>query len=74
MNEEWISVDKYLPCHGETVIFCTNFGTWVGWIELPIEEKEELQWYSFDDCQFIDNVTHWMPLPEPYFEEENEGK
>ncbi len=69
MNKEWISVNDDLPRVGEAVIFCTKFGTWSGWLELCENDKEDLSWYSCDETNFVENVTHWMHFPEPYYEE-----
>jgi len=68
MNKEWISIDDDLPRPGEGVIFCTDLGTWVGWLE-SFNPDEDLSWYSCDESEFIDEVTHWMPYPDPYTEE-----
>lgn len=62
----WISVDERLPEENEEVL------AWDG----ESIEKAHLQRYlggyndntlrwTYYDCMIWENVTHWMPLPEP---------
>ncbi len=72
MNKEWISIEDDLPVPGEAVIFCSRFGTWCGWledVELGKMGNPELSWFSCDETQFVEKITHWMPFPEPYIED-----
>ena len=65
LDARWISVKERLPEYGERVICFTIHGG------IPVCYRG----YSYDsDGRFIlayngtdkvDNVTHWMPLPEP---------
>jgi hypothetical protein len=59
---EWISVTDRLPTlHSETLI-------WVSWGELTFHAVAMLQndgWESCDMTVPFDEVTHWMPLPDP---------
>ena len=68
MNKEWISVEEDLPNGGEVVIFCNKDFSWAGWHD-AYEEGEELSWYSCDDNEYVDEVTHWMYLPHPFCED-----
>ena len=61
---EWISVDDRLPRTNESVIGCRK-GKYVSNVFLNLE-GEWLQdgWGPMKKTVF-DDVTHWMPLPEP---------
>lgn len=69
MNKDWISIQEAIPQEFETVIFCNEECTWVGWLEGHTFE-EDLSWYACDEKEWIDNITHWMPIPDPYCEDE----
>lgn len=68
MNKEWISIEDELPRPCDVVIFCTQEATLVGWLE-TYDEAEDLSWVACDTNEWIEEVTHWMPLPEPYYED-----
>lgn len=64
----WISVEKYLPAFHERVLIhinaedCPDIA--VGYMEHDgnfyfNEMKESI------DCEVVEHITHWMPLPEP---------
>lgn len=69
---EWISVVEELPKCSEPLVEC---GDWVlgyskryDWTGLVcrcwISQEENIcHWVGVDGCQ--EEVTHWMPLPEP---------
>ena len=74
---EWISVDKMLP----------EKNTLVAWIKMnnPFENGINKKWISkVDDVLWVDrhdgyhvniidiDATHWMPLPEPPQEQNND--
>lgn len=72
---DWISVKDRLPeddatylvygRNGYGIVFAVYYsdGEWLTWDE----------WNTWDDLTNITRfVTHWMPLPEPPKEEENE--
>lgn len=68
----WISVKDRLPEVGDTVLFTgmSSYGTWFstkrGWFDGTFWKRDEGETvYSSTP------VTHWMPLPEPP-EEEND--
>lgn len=59
--KEWISVNDRLPEDGDIVLCYMEFG-----------EQRIARWYESENCwagQLIDyhkeQVTHWMPLPQP---------
>ncbi len=59
---EWISVKERLPEERMNVLVC--FGTHKYDVEIGWFDKG--QWYDDTEYQNINlnNVTHWMPLPE----------
>lgn len=56
----WISVTDRLPKKkGDYLIYNTYGIVWPYWYD-----PEGKRWY--DDCGYLtESVTHWMPLPEP---------
>lgn len=56
---EWIPVTERLPDHTDTVIVCDEHGVWFAY------RNKMGVW--FDPCNgcLPENITHWMPLPEP---------
>ena len=69
----WISVKDRLPEDERTVLVYYNFGD-----KCKISFYETLAYYAFDPEPHWQHegtglkVTHWMPLPEPPEEGENE--
>lgn len=63
----WISVGEQLPEDGQKIIatFCDNGGHVVDQARYSNEEFDFASWAYV--CG--DNVTHWMPLPQPPKEE-----
>ena len=70
---KWISVDDRLPKSNEEVIVCYRCNTLnhLGKIEL-LPHVTHATYHLYDDitywendCGGIQDVTHWMPLPEP---------
>lgn len=59
-QSRWISVKEKLPeNHKEVLIYCGSYHE-IGWYE-----SDNKSWRSdFLGC-CTDDVTHWMPLPEP---------
>ncbi len=56
----WISVDERLP---EIGMYLIATGRYLE--EVPVGWYDGSCWsWGFDDAE-IDDVTHWMPLPEP---------
>lgn len=56
----WISVNDRLPeKKGDYLIFNTDGIVWPYWYD-----KEYKEWYD-SSGYLTENVTHWMPLPEP---------
>jgi hypothetical protein len=63
VRPKWISVEDRLPPDGQTVLIWSAGYIYQGWYE-----KTSLicgDFYDKDTCLIIENVTHWMPLPEP---------
>ena len=68
---DWISVDDRLPEDGDVVL---EFGTWCGEIdgkcEFPVIEVCSI-YNGMYECSgdyyscWLEDVTHWMPLPNP---------
>lgn len=53
---EWISVKDGLPKYNDRVIFFNG-----EYVEFGVYHRD---FTDFEDC-IHDEVTHWMPLPEP---------
>lgn len=63
MNE-WISVKERLPEEGEDVLAYLGEGIFgICWL------LKDGYWETRDSFLYPDDVTHWMPLPEPPKEE-----
>ena len=70
-KQEWISVDERLPDKGGKYIvyreFCNGLSL-INIINYDPNYDGHAMWFLFDgewgDCE-VNNVTHWMPLPEP---------
>lgn len=64
---KWISVKERLPLQSDPaqkVLFITKTGgLFIGCYYKATAYDQFNGWYSM--CVRIDNVTHWMPLPEP---------
>lgn len=68
---EWISVENRLPDFAETVIFTDGESVKVG----RCYKKFNGGWHDqLSHAQSVNNVTHWMPLPEPPKEVPHDGK
>ena len=55
---EWISVDDRLPEYGDKILVHLDYGDIKG---ILLEEYSGTKFWS----RAFNNVTHWMPLPEP---------
>lgn len=65
---DWISVKDRLPDRKEDVYLCC-----VDSLAFPgTQYIRILKFYGDGTWRYGRNVTHWMPLPEPPKEEENE--
>ena len=58
---KWIPVTERLPEEYENVLVCSGGYVEPGWI------GGDRVFYTYDkyESDIIDDVTHWMPLPEP---------
>ena len=77
----WIPVSERLPEEYQTVLVATDAGVSAGEIRFPDSEcgMEEPWWMVFKDKRdrsiawagfvSLNDVTHWMPLPEPPLDE-----
>ena len=60
----WISVEDRLPESLEDVLFTEGEGVYKGYrLVSSISEVDWDYWYSVTETR-IEDVTHWMPLPE----------
>ena len=61
---EWISVNDRLPENSDSVLV---FGKYIcgGSIDMAWCNSVTKTFYSEEESHLLDNVTHWMPLPEP---------
>lgn len=57
---DWISVTERMPDHTNTVIVGDEHGVWFANRENKLEG-----WYDTCGGGMMENVTHWMELPEP---------
>ena len=73
MTDGWISVSEKLPKDRELILFSTK--TDRVFVGSYFKNNINRQWYSFFDAAFAWNnvVTAWMPLPEPYVPDTNDG-
>lgn len=56
----WLPVEDALPEYGEYVLFIRkNCEVYVGYYDEKNTWNTDYQWFCGE------NVTHWMPLPEP---------
>lgn len=65
-RSDWISVDERLPYKfGKYLIYRESLCA--SYVDILTYDTNQSIWYFFDsewgDCK-VDNVTHWMPLPE----------
>lgn len=61
---EWISVKDRLPKPGERILLSSKKFVGEGWINGTLNKffrYDGIEWSKI----FIENITHWMPLPEP---------
>lgn len=63
---EWISVKERLPKEYIRVLFSTNAG------KVDIGQYVHERWFFGGIYQVRSPVTHWMPLPDPPKEADNE--
>ena len=73
LRQQWISVKDRLPDQtypAQKVLFITKTGgLFIGCYYKATAYDQFNGWYSM--CVRIDNVTHWMPLPEPPEEDDH---
>lgn len=68
---QWISVGDRLPEDGVGVLVCDNFLPEINSLgenmNLSVASIYNGEWedYNGDAHTYADNITHWMPLPEP---------
>jgi hypothetical protein len=58
----WISVEDELPKIGKDVLVLREDGE----MQVAHQYNEEIaRWWSVDGFPLKNNITHWMPLPQP---------
>ncbi len=63
-KRQWISVKDRLPKPAENVLIFTDcYGGWVDIGRYVLQGN--LPFWARGGTEIKDNVTHWMPLPEP---------
>ena len=69
MANSWIPVSDRLPEEYESVLLSTNFGdVLVGFLTSSKQWAVESVGYPYAEYK----VLAWMPLPEPYYKEQND--
>lgn len=59
-KQEWISVDERLPETRETILYFNG-----EWVDACYFDGDNFMTLDTYESSIVDNVTHWMPLPEP---------
>lgn len=77
---EWINPNEKLPENDESVLITVKAGTDLEDYGIPYHDEvwqavfHDDGWYkhftTWNDVQLTKEVKAWMPLPEPYLEEE----
>lgn len=62
--QEWISVDDELPDVGEYVVCIAKRNPFSRFMPM-VARIEKNGWVNPMTEQYISEVTHWMPLPQP---------
>ena len=68
VKNEWVSVEERLPEIGTEVLICDIFDTrnYMDVWSLEDDEDGDAVWEDKNGNWYsVDEVTHWMPLPEP---------
>ncbi len=62
---DWIRVEEDLPAHGDIVLICDEFNSFVS-LGKYVEDGDEFYFYlmSIDKVEFDSQITHWTTLPE----------
>jgi len=59
---KWHNVENILPSQGEDVLMYDEWTITVGWYDRHVFETQSPD-------RVMHCITHWMPLPEPPFDE-----
>ena len=62
--QEWISVDDRLPDVGGYVVCIAKRNPFTGFMPM-VARIEKNGWVNPMTEQYISEVTHWMPIPQP---------
>jgi hypothetical protein len=65
LSEHWISVKDRLPENEVDVLTYNGRGCSVSHMRRNIVDSHLSHWIQCEDNYDYDNITHWMPLPEP---------
>ena len=66
---EWISVKDRLP---EVRIIVLAYAAQTNGIYFAFRERDSENFVNYDSGYYLNTVTHWMPLPKPPKETNNE--
>lgn len=67
--QQWIPCSERLPEEGKEVLISTKcYSLYLGVLEFV---DDLVRWYDTQEYIELKGVTAWMPLPEPYKQEEN---
>jgi hypothetical protein len=63
MESQWVSVDERLPEKGVYVwCYSKSLGMVSDCYDCDVSDEH---WFKGDREEYLTDVTHWMPLPEP---------
>jgi hypothetical protein len=69
--QKWISVAEKLPKYGVPVLVADTRDGFVSMFSLEKRPNNKSFWFNGEDWWLDqEEITHWMPLPEPQKEEE----
>ena len=69
-EQKWIPCSEQLPGFGEDVILSINGYCNVGYL-VPTNDEMQYNWYYSGWYHPLNDVDAWMPLPDPYTEDNN---
>ena len=74
-EDKWISIEDKLPEKNNEVLITDGYSVWGGFSREYSQNEEGWCWFDNSEEGYFntDEITHWMPLPEPPKGENNES-